>query len=65
MILARGGNGGYEKAESTAKTLLKEMNAMSDYLGCVVSENTDKIPAKDDEIAIKTIHKLAIKLNGE
>ena len=63
VILCGGGNGSPEKAESTAKTLLKQMNAMDRYLGCIVSSNTDNTPSKDDKNAIDEIHRLANELN--
>lgn len=63
VILCGGGQGDYGKAEGTAKTLLKHLKA-EDYLGCVISENTDNIPSREDKAAIKEINNLAKRLNA-
>lgn len=61
IILCGGGDGKPEKAEETAKTLLKFMNA--DYIDTVLSHYTDKVPSKDDEHAINQVVELANRLN--
>ena len=65
IILCGGGDGNPEKAESTAKTILKQMNAVDDYLGCIVSHNTDEVPSKNDKHAIEKIYKLAGIMNNK
>lgn len=62
IILCGGGDGSPEKAEGTAKTLLKSMNA--EVIGKVYSLNTDAVPSKNDNYAIEQINDLANKLNN-
>ena len=61
IILCGGGDGGPEKAEETAKTLLKLMN--SQVIKTIYSLKTDDIPSKDDNSAKQQILDLAISLN--
>ncbi len=62
ILLSGGGDGEPNKAESTAKCLLKHMNA--EYIGHVYSLHTDSLPSKDDRVAIQEIYNLAVKLNS-
>jgi hypothetical protein len=61
IILCGGGDGGAEKAESTAKILLKSMNA--NVIAKVYSLKTDEVPARDDALAIQKINELSVLLN--
>lgn len=61
LILTGGGNGGAKTAEKTAKILLKELNA--EYIGTVLSHNTDKLCAKDDKVALDKAKEIALELN--
>lgn len=61
IILTGGGDGGCEKAESTATLLLKCMQA--DVVAKVYSLKTDTLPAKEDEEAVRGIHELTEELN--
>lgn len=63
IILTGGGDGGCEKAESTASILLKCMQA--DVTGKVYSLKTDTLPAKEDEEAICGILALAEEFNKQ
>ncbi len=63
IILTGGGDGGYEKAESTAALLLKCMGA--DVTAKIYSLKTDTLPAKEDEEAVQRIYKLAEELNKQ
>jgi multimeric flavodoxin WrbA len=62
VILCGGGSGGADKAEDTAKTLLREMNAA--HIATVSSLKTDTIPAREDKDAVEKIADLARVLNG-
>ena len=63
IILCGGGDGGPQKAESTAHTLLKLMRTTS--LATVVSLQTDTVPACRDEAAVQATMRLAEQLNRE
>lgn len=63
IILTGGGDGGYEKAESTAALLLKCMQA--DVAAKIYSLNTDTLPAKEDAEAIRILHEFAGELNRQ
>lgn len=61
VILVGGGDGKIDKALSTAKCLLAHMGAVfTDY---VVSHNTNSIPARNDDNAIRSIQRIAEKIN--
>lgn len=61
VILVGGGDGNTDKALSTAKCLLSHMAAIfADY---VVSHNTNTIPARNDDNAIRGIQEIAEKMN--
>lgn len=62
VILCGGGSGGADKAEDTAKLLLKTMNA--NHIGTAASLYTDTLPADQDEAAAEGIIALAAELNG-
>ena len=55
VILAQGGSGGADKAYDTAKQVLFSLG-ITDVYPLICSENTDRVPAKDDE---KTLAQLA------
>lgn len=63
VILVGGGDGSSNKAESTAKILLRFMG-VSEILPTVCSHNTNTVPAVNDSEAIRGIIGLAEKLNG-
>lgn len=65
VIICSGGDGDYRKAEGTAKVLLKHMNAIEDYYGCIISPSTNSLPSQKDKIAIKKVHSLAKKMSKE
>jgi len=56
VLLAGGGDGSADPALSTARCLLNHMNA--EFLGCICSHNTNKLPASDDKIAMEKINLL-------
>ena len=60
VLLAAGSIGPREKAESTAKMLLRQMSC--DSLGTVYVNRTDKVPVRDREDIIQEIEALAEKL---
>lgn len=57
IILVGGGDGDFEKAHSTARTLLHQMNCR-DIHPLVCSHNTDKIPATKDKNALLGINSI-------
>jgi len=61
IILCGGGSGGADKAEGTAKLLLKTMNA--NHIKTISSLYTDTLPADRDETAAGGVIELAVKLN--
>lgn len=61
ILLCGGGDGGAATAERTARLVLKEMNA--DVADIVLSLQTDRVPAREDSVAIEKVHSLAAKLN--
>ncbi len=62
LILTGGGDGGPEKAEATAGTLMRLLNA--EPVGTVLSLQTDRLPAALDKSAAKELSRLAELLNG-
>ena len=58
VILVGGGDGSPEKAESTAKTLLKCLNCR-EILPSVIDHNTNERPAKDCETTLNAVINLA------
>ena len=62
IILCGGGDGKPDKAISTAKILLKTMNAHA--ISTICSLQTDTAPSSSDEQAIAQIIDLANQLNG-
>jgi multimeric flavodoxin WrbA len=63
LILCGGGDGGPEKAEDTAGSFFRLMNAKK--IKSIYSLKTDDIPSKDDTAAIGEIADLAELLNDE
>lgn len=63
VILVGGGDGSGDKAEETAKTLLKVMN-VENIFPTVVSHNTDNVPAAKDAAALSGIGILTAFLNS-
>ncbi|MEI6100931.1 MAG: flavodoxin family protein [Eubacteriales bacterium] len=63
IILCGGGDGGADKAESTAAILLKSMD--TDIIAKIYSLKTDTLPAKEDQEAIHQVRELAVQLNKE
>lgn len=64
ILLAGGGSGSAEPAETTARRLLKYMKAKE--IGPVVTSlSTDKIPARDDSAALEAARALAAFLNAK
>lgn len=60
-IICGGGDGGVEKALSTAKELLRSMNAKPDKT--VLSLQTDTVPSAEDQEALRQLDELAAFLN--
>lgn len=58
VILVGGGDGGMDKAYSTARVLLRQMNCHSVHEP-VISHDTNNTPARDDENAIRGIDSIA------
>ncbi len=58
VILTGGGMGSYDGAYKTAKCLLKSMNAQ-DIFPAVFCGNTDRLPAKDNIEALKSVRRAA------
>lgn len=63
VILCGGGEGAPEKAQSTAKTILREMNA--ELVGMVQSLHTDRVPAREDQNALQELGALIELLNQQ
>ncbi len=63
IILCGGGEGAPEKAQSTAKMLLREMNA--ELVGVVRALHTDATPSSEDQTALRELADLAASLNGQ
>ena len=63
IILAGGGDGSFEPAEKTAKTLLKHMGTKT-YFPAVCSHDTDNVSAAEDKKASEEILKLADFFNN-
>lgn len=64
VILVGGGDGDIERPFITAGILLRMMNA-KDIVPAVYSWNTDNVPAKDDQKAIKEVKLLAEIFNAK
>lgn len=62
IILCGGGEGGPDKAISTAKLLLKSMNALP--VGEVLALHTDTLPCQYDEQALIKLNMLTADFNG-
>lgn len=58
VILAQGGSGGADKAYDTARQVLLSLG-ITDVYPLICSENTDRVPAKDDEKTLAQIAGLA------
>lgn len=58
VILAQGGSGGADKAYDTAKQVFFSLG-ITDVYPMICSDNTDRIPAKDDTKVFAEIDKLA------
>ena len=61
LILTGGGSGGENHAEKTAKMIFKTINA--EYVGKILSLNTDTLPSIKDEAAMKSTVEIAEMLN--
>ncbi|NLT13672.1 MAG: flavodoxin family protein [Clostridiales bacterium] len=61
IIIVRGGDGELKKAEDTAKTLLRDMNAKP--LGLVFADKSDEIASVDNKDVMADLMKLAETLN--
>jgi uridylate kinase len=64
VFLAGGGKGNPGKAYDTACILLHDMN-VKEIAPVVYSNNTDNIPAKNDEKAMEGARNLALFFNGK
>lgn len=62
IILVGGGDGNIEKAESTAKTILRHIKC-SEIAPSVICHNTNKIPAIKDVVAVEGAKRLAEYFN--
>lgn len=62
IILVGGGDGTMNKAEETARTILRHMNC-SEIASAVISHNTNKIPAMFDVNAVEGVRRLADYFN--
>ncbi len=63
IIIVRGGDGELKKAEDTAKTLLRDMNAKP--IGLVFADNSDTIASVDDQAVMESLKQLAEELNRQ
>jgi multimeric flavodoxin WrbA len=63
VVLVGGGNGKIDKACETAQTLLGHMNCR-DIHPLVFSHNTDKLPAAEDEAALRGLDSIIAYFNG-
>lgn len=61
LIITGGGDGSPEPAIRRANIIFRHINA--ELVGTVLSLKTNKIPAKEDEMAMAVAGKLALKLN--
>lgn len=64
VILVGGGDGSIDKAYSTSRILLKDMNC-TEIAPVVYSHNTDKVPSKNDIAALEAARELAKFFNEE
>jgi multimeric flavodoxin WrbA len=64
IILVGGGDGTMNKAEETARTILRHLNCC-EIASAVVSHNTNEIPAMDDDFAVEGVRRLANYCNKE
>ncbi|MBQ5310759.1 MAG: flavodoxin family protein [Oscillospiraceae bacterium] len=62
VILVGGGDGSFEKAHSTAVTLLHQLN-VSEIFPLVSSHKTNTLPAAKDELAVSGVLRLALFLS--
>ena len=63
IIIVRGGDGYFEKAEATAKILLHDMNAKE--VATIFADNSDTIASVDDKAVMEGIKRLAEELNKQ
>jgi multimeric flavodoxin WrbA len=63
VILCGGGSGGAQKAEDTAKLLLRSMSAV--HNATIMSLHTDMVSSQDDERAKSAVDELAVKWNWQ
>jgi multimeric flavodoxin WrbA len=63
IIIVRGGDGELKKAESTAKTLLADMNAKP--VGLVFADKSDEIASVDNKEVMADLYALAEILNKQ
>lgn len=63
ILLAAGSIGPREKAESTSKMLLNQLNCQ--VLDTVYVDKTDKVPVKEREDILEAVRNLGKKLNEE
>lgn len=61
IIITGGGDGSPNPAISSAKTILRQINA--ELIGTVLSLRTDDLPAKEDDDALNKVRELALRLN--
>ena len=63
VVLVGGGDGDPARPYATAKILLRQLNAREIY-PLVCSHDTDRLPAAEDEEAVRAVRALAGFLNG-
>ncbi|MBQ8600914.1 MAG: flavodoxin family protein [Clostridia bacterium] len=62
ILLVGGGSGGAEKAESTARLILKQLN-VKEIHPLILSNKTDSVPTKDDQASLRSVCALAEWMN--
>ena len=62
VVLVGGGDGGMERADATARVLLRHMNCQEIY-PLIFSHNTDKQPAVNDADAVEGLKRLTAFFN--
>jgi len=63
LMLVGGGDGGAELAIESAKLIFKMMRATLNDEDIILSLQTDKIPAKDDLVAMEKLREVAKRIN--
>ena len=63
VVITAGGSGGVKETEKVIHTMLRVMNAVS--VGTVAAYNTDKVPAEEDEKALRKAEEIASLLSYE